>query len=114
MHLLGTPSMGCALAAERHRASRTRRGDNATEDMVQVILALAQRLFHGHAVTTRYIRERHGVSLATAKRYMLRLERGLPVRVTRTSDGRILSLLERFNRSEGNTSRRARGEQRIQ
>ena len=74
---------------------------------MSAVMALRER--HKQA-----FKERHGVSLATAKRYMLRLERGLPVRVTRTSDGRILSLLERFNRSEGNTSRRARGEQRIQ
>lgn len=45
-----------------------------------ILLLLALRLFQGHPVTAKYIRERFNVSRPTAHRYMLRLEAALPVR----------------------------------
>lgn len=50
-------------------------------DVFDLTLSLAQRLFTGGLVTTHYIREEFGVSVATAKRYMTRLECSLPVLV---------------------------------
>jgi hypothetical protein len=44
------------------------------------IVRCAWRLFHGGEVTSIYIRERFGVSKATAKRDMQLLELVLPVR----------------------------------
>jgi len=43
------------------------------------LLQLALRLGTGQAVTSGYIRERYGVSPATAKRDLVRLECALPV-----------------------------------
>ena len=101
MPLDGTPSLRSPTACAAAKTTvRTRRGENATEDMVQVILALAIKLFEGGAVTSKFIRDRFGVSSATAKRYMLRLERGLPVRVVRV-EGHIMTLPEECRRTRG-------------
>lgn len=102
MPLDGTPLLPNRAACSAAKIpARTRRGENATEDMVQVILALAIKLFEGGVVTSKFIRERFGVSSATAKRYMLRLERGLPVRVVRVEEGHVMTLPEEFRRARG-------------
>jgi len=97
MQFDNSPSMGSALsrgvAVPMERP--TRRGKNATEDLGQVMLLLALRLFQGHPVTSKYIRERFGVSVATAKRYMVRLEQGLPVRVVHSREGNTATLPKR-------------------
>lgn len=48
-------------------------------DTTEIYLHLALRLFQGQEVTSRYIRDRWGVSRTTAQRYITRLEAALPV-----------------------------------
>lgn len=48
-------------------------------DPIGVSLDLAKRLYEGGVITTALIRQEFGVSAATAKRYMVRLEARLPV-----------------------------------
>jgi hypothetical protein len=54
---------------------------------ITVALELAKRLYNGGVVTTAFIREEFGVSPATAKRYMVRLECALPVLVEKIPNG---------------------------
>jgi hypothetical protein len=45
------------------------------------MLAAARHLYEGGEITSHWLREKLGVSRATAKRYLSRIEFGLPVTV---------------------------------
>lgn len=50
-------------------------------DTINRMLDLAKRLYAGETITSSFIRRIYGVSWATAKRDLVRLERALPVDV---------------------------------
>lgn len=51
-------------------------------DVIGRMLKLASHLHHGGDITVRYVRSTYGVSLATAKRDVQRIEVNLPVKTT--------------------------------
>jgi flagella basal body P-ring formation protein FlgA len=54
-------------------------------DIGQHMLELARSLYEGATITRQDIETRFGVSRATAKRYIARLEQALPVTATRSA-----------------------------
>lgn len=52
-----------------------------TSEFSERLLVSASRLYRGGEITSAWLRQRFGVSSATAKRYLHHLEIGLPVHV---------------------------------
>lgn len=62
-------------------------------DTCDVLLKIAFHLCNGGQVSTQWIRDTYGVSKATAKRYMVRIEVSLPVIASRSEIGaRVIRL----------------------
>lgn len=60
-----------------------RRLPSNVTDLSMCLIQLTLHLARGGSVTSFYIRERYGVSVSTAKRYVAHLERAIPLEVSR-------------------------------
>lgn len=67
-------------------------------DLFAVAYVIASRLLDGGVITVPWVRERFGVSQATAKRYVSRVEICMPVQRVKVlgskQRGRVLGLIE--------------------